>query len=79
MSYRLPNGDIVEGREDRLSSDEIYELNCGSALMPYRCMECKLIYKYVPTIRSLEVGEVSSGYCPTCVPIVEARWFGNKI
>jgi hypothetical protein len=57
----------------------------GEFTLPVECMECKrlgraqTIYKRIPAGRIVEPGEVSSGYCPEHVHVMEERWFGPRV
>lgn len=50
----------------------------SSDMLAYECMECHVVYQHVPAGYQVPAGAYSSGYCLTCLPVVEARWFGGK-
>ena len=78
MSFKMPNGSFLLGREDRQSNDELWQEG-RTDLLPCVCLECQREYKHIPAGRVVKRGEKSHGYCPECIPIVEERYFGGKV
>jgi hypothetical protein len=46
--------------------------------LPVECCVCKVIYKYIPAYREVKPGEISSGYCPECLPAIQIKLFGKR-
>ena len=42
------------------------------------CMACGREYKTLQVERDLGALDRSHGWCPECLPAVEAKWYGRK-